>query len=195
MPEDAGLDIDFDAPPGDLDRQLAEIQAQTAGVVPDVTHKREPSEITGQVTDVRSVEFMGKKFRIADKIGLMPLLKFSAFSNVDVSDPRALSAMYAMLRDCIHPGDDPCGKCDNCRGGAEYRCQERTDRGDWSAFEDHAMITRASADDLMDVITKVMELISGRPTQQPATSSGGRRTSSGGSTGTSSGRRARGSRR
>jgi hypothetical protein len=190
MSEDAGLDIDFDAPPGELDRQLAGIQATTAGVTPDV----EQEVVPGTVTTIRSVEFLGRRFRIADKIGLMPLLKFAAFADVNVQDPRALGAMYTLLRDCIHPGCPGCGKCEFCKAGNEPACKVY-DRGDWGEFEEHAMITKADADDLMDVITKTIELIAGRPTPPPGTSSGGRRATSRGSTGTSSGRQGKASRR
>lgn len=180
MPEDAGLDIDFDK----TDRELAVIQ----GAATDIT-----ANGNGQgKTD--TVEFLDRQFRVADKIGLMPLLKFSAYADVATNDPRALGAMYALLRDCIYPGHPGCGECADCKGGAEMACGEY-DRGDWAAFEDHAMATRADADDLFGVITKVMELIAGRPTKPPVSSSPGPRRTSARSTGSSSSRRGKGSRR
>jgi hypothetical protein len=100
----------------------------------------------------------------------MPMLKFSAYADMEVQDPRALGAMYAMLKDCIVPEE-------------------------WRAFEDHAIDTQADADDLLDVITQGMQIIAGRPTEPPAASSPGQRAISGGSTASSSARRARGSRR
>jgi hypothetical protein len=184
--EEAGLDIDMDA-------ELAGIQGTVAGLVPQ-TEKAVAITPGGVAENARTVEFLGRRFRVAEKIGLMPLLKFSAFSDVAVSDPRALGAMYAMLRDCIHPGHPGCGECADCKNGSEQACPE-FDRGDWHAFEDHAMDTKADADDLMDVITATMELISGRPTKPPAASSPGRRATSGASTARSSARRARGSKR
>ena len=187
MSEEADIDIDMDA-------ELAGIQAHSAGVVPAISVETVAAPVDGEFTQVRTIELKGKSFRIADKVGLMPLLKFSAFSDLDVSDPRALGAMYAMLRDCIHPGTPACGECANCKGGIERACRE-FDPGDWPAFEEHAMITRADADDLLDVIGKVMELISGRPPEPPSTSSNGRPRSRGGSTAISSGRRGRGSKR
>jgi hypothetical protein len=183
--EEAGLDIDFDD-------ELARIQGSVAGVeAPPVTEVVVADKI---VTTDRTVEFMGKRFRIADKIGLMPLLKFSAFADVAVQDPRALGALYAMLRDCIHPGSPGCGKCADCKSGADQACAEY-DPGDWHVFEDHAMETKADADELMDVVTKVIGMVAGRPTQQPSPSSPGRPGSRAGSTARSSARRARGSRR
>lgn len=158
--QDAGLDIDFD-------RELAGIQGVVAGVEP---LPAEPVTVNGTVTQAPSVTLLGKQFRIADKVGLMPLLKFAAFSDMATSDSRALGAMYAMLRDCIHPDD-------------------------WRAFEDHATDTKADADDLLDVITKAIEAISGRPTKPSPGSQAGRRGISAGSTGSSSSRRAKASKR
>ena len=209
---EAGLDIDFDT-------ELASIQGAVAGVP-----RPEPGEVevAGKaVVSERTVEFMGRRFRIADRIGLMPLLKFSAFADVATGDPRALGALYAMLKDCIHPGNPGCGECGFCapaRCGSCRNCQmvadgedeeglpctvsrpdptgcRDFDPGDWRAFEDHACETKADADELMDVVTKVIELVAGRPTEQPSRSSSGRQPTRGGSTGRSSGRRGRGSRR
>jgi hypothetical protein len=159
---DADLDIDFDAET-DTDAELAAIQGAVTGVLP-------ADALNGKTVPARTIELLGKKFRIADKVGLMPLLKFSAFSDMDVQDSRALGAMYSMLKDCIHADD-------------------------WRAFEDHAVDAKADADDLLDVISKAIEMIAGRPTEPPAASSRGSRAISGGSTGSSSSRRAKGSRR
>jgi hypothetical protein len=158
--QDAGLDIDFD-------RELAGIQGQVAGVEP---LPAEPVVVNGTVQSAPFITLLGKRFRIADKVGLMPLLKFAAFSDMSTNDSRALGAMYAMLRDCIHPDD-------------------------WRAFEDHATDTKADADDLLDVITKAIEAIAARPTKPSPVSSAGRRGISGGSTASSSSRRAKASKR
>jgi hypothetical protein len=186
MPEDAGVDMDYD-------RELALVQGTAAKVVPG-TAVTVTANGNGKEAKAETVELLGRHFRIADKIGLMPLLKFSAFADVSTNDPRALGAMYALLRDCIHPGSPGCGECDDCKNGAEQACADY-DRGDWGAFEDHAMAVRADADDLFGVISKVMELIAGRPTKRPVSSSPGPRRTSARSTGSSSSRRAKGSRR
>jgi hypothetical protein len=111
--QDAGLDIDYDA-------ELAKIQSVASGT----SEPEHPGEavkvISGAVVDSRrTVTFMDQKFRIADKIGAMPLLKFSMYADMSVQDPKALAAMYAMLRDCIYPGTPGCGKCPRC---APERC-------------------------------------------------------------------------
>jgi hypothetical protein len=184
--EEAGLDIDFDA-------ELAAVQGSVAGLP---APSPAPVELpTGTiVTSERTVELKGRRFRIADRVGLMPLLKFSAYADMDVQDPRALGAMYAMLRDCIHPGTPACGSCAMCDAGNTTACKTY-DPGDWRAFEDWAMESKAESDDLMDVITKTIELVAGRPTPQPGPSSPGRRGTSGTSTARSSAKARRGSRR
>lgn len=165
MTQDAGLDIDFDADP---DAQLADIQGQVAAAAPDSA--MEPVALNGKTVPGRTVTLKGKPFKIAKKVGLMPMLKFSAYADMDTQDPRALGAMYAMLRDVI-------------------------DKEEWRAFEDHAVDSKADADELLDVIGTAMQLIAGRPTEPPAPSSRGRRAISGGSTGSSSARRGKASRR
>jgi hypothetical protein len=196
MSQDAGIDIDFDTDPAGLDRELARIQAQGAAAGQE---EGSPAKVVaGKVIEAGdTVEFMGRKFRIADKIGLMPLLKFSTYADVAVSDPKALAAMYAMLRDCIHPGGPGCGKddCIQCQAGNEQACPDREDKGDWDAFERHAMDTRADAEELFKVITDTMELIAGRPTGPSSPSSPGRRGISAGSTARSSARRGKGPKR
>jgi hypothetical protein len=192
MSQDAGIDLDYDDPAA-FDAELARIQADAADLA-----EPEAKEIViegGQiVTSDRTVEFMGAQFRVADTVGLMPLLKFSAHSNMSTQDAGSLSAMYSMLKDCIHPGTPACGKCQACEADQETRCTEY-DAGDWNRFEQHAIDTKADADDLLTVITNAMEVIAGRPTEQPSGSSSGRRSTRDASMARSSSRGRRGSRR
>lgn len=152
----------------DSEAAITAVQAAAEGSAPDVQ--------ADKVTLARTVPFMGKRFRIADKIGLMPLLKFAhaASSGIDTSDMRALDALYEMLRDCIHPGND-------LEPG-----QDGYDPGDWDAFTEHAVKQKADADDLFPVVTAVIELLTARPTQPPPASSPGQSATSASSTGTSS---------
>jgi hypothetical protein len=211
MPEDAGIDIDYDA-------ELARLQGQVAGVEqPPLA--AEVVVAGGIVMSGRTVEFMGRNFRIAEKVGLMPMLKFSAHAEMRTDDPGAMAAMYEMIRDCIYAGNpgcgdclfcdpDPCGECRACvsaQDGEDPACMrnfpDRTrcaeyDPGDWGEFERHAIDTKAEADDLLDVITKTIEVIAGRPTEPPAGSSPGRRSTRDASMARSSARgRPKGSRR
>jgi hypothetical protein len=139
------------------DRDLALVHARSA--------KAGGSPVTeGAVVENHdTVELLGKKFRIAERVGLMPLLKYASAADMTTEDPRALAAIYAMLKDCIYAGTPPCGDCDRCTSGSGVLCKAH-DPGDWQAFENHATDTKAGAEELLPVITQVMEIITGRPT-------------------------------
>ncbi len=170
------------------DRELAAIQRRATDVV-------QGDVVQGTVDDPHDrVKFMDREFRIADKIGAMAYLKFASASDLDTRDPRGMAALYAMLRDCIYEGHPACGDCEFCENGNDAQCTEY-ERGDWFDFENHALVTKADGEDLFKVVTDVLEVISGRPTKQPGTSSNGRRSTQARSTGRSSGGGKRASRR
>jgi hypothetical protein len=191
---EAVAELDAEARKNELDRQLALVQARGAKADGGEIDVAVVEGSVAEADDGSTVEFMGKRFRMAEKIGLMPLLKFASASDMSTEDPRALAAMYSMLKDCIYPGVPACGNCAECEAGKDTQCKEY-DRSDWPSFEDHAIETKADADELFAVISQVMEIISGRPTQPPAGSSPTRRGTRRGSTGSTSGGRGRGSRR
>lgn len=86
-------------------------------------------------------EKQGKAFRIADRVGLLPLAEFAyhAISGMDTSDMGAMAAIYEMLKDCIHPAD-------------------------WNKFRAYAKEIKADTDDLMEVVTQTTELLTANPT-------------------------------
>jgi hypothetical protein len=171
--------------PARTDRDLAVVQSaavRRAGHDSGGDDAPKSGMVTGSLD---KVTLLGKEFRIADRIGLMPLLKFSSSADVDTTDPRALSAMYTLLRDCIYEGSPACGECDQCEADQETACKSY-DRGDWAAFEEHAMLSKADAEELLDVVAKVLELVSGRPTKPRAGSLPGPRQTRRASTGSSS---------
>lgn len=89
-----------------------------------------------------------KKFRLREKVGAMAMFKWSAAAELSSDDPRALGAIYALLKSLIH-------------------------KEDWQKFEEYALNEDADAEELLDVITVALETISGRPTSQPSASSAG----------------------
>src|SRR5215472_5787333 len=99
---------------------------------------------------------MGETYRLADRVGLVPLLKFQRYAEAE--DPRAMAAMYSILQDTIHPDE-------------------------WQRFEDDAIAKKADGDDLLKVIDAMVEILTARPTGQPSGSSAGRRQISRSSTG------------
>lgn len=107
--------------------------------------------VAGTVEEGDRVEFMGQWFRMADSIGLMPLLAFanSAKKGAQSEDMDGLAAMYALIRDCIHDED-------------------------WPRFERVAMDTKAEGDDIFEVVGRVMEKLSARPRERRGNSSAGR---------------------
>jgi len=140
-----------------------------------------PVEIVGETPKPRTVEFLGEEFAIADKIGLMPLMRFAhaAKSGLDSADLEGMAAMYDMLRQCI--ADDPVfifqGR-EITRGEANDLPPEAADQvvvyGGWDEFEAHATKQRADdAGELFGVVQKVMSILSERPTSRPSDSSAG----------------------
>src|SRR5579859_4276766 len=98
------------------DRDLAVVQARAA--------QAEGAEVSeGVVTDTGKVELLGKHFRVAEKIGLMPLLKFATAADMLSDDPQALVALYCLLKDCIYEGSPACGECADCQAGNETACK------------------------------------------------------------------------
>ncbi len=135
---------------------------------------REIQGLVNGIPESETVEFKGERFRIAEKVGLMPLMRFAHASSQDMStaDMEALAAIYDMLRDCIHPGVEACGKCAACKKENPSECKQY-DAGDWRKFEAHATKTKADADELLPVVRQVIELIAARPTPEPSGSSNG----------------------
>jgi len=120
-------------------------------VVHDIQARSEGVE----VLDELSVDFLGQRFKLRDRVGLMPLMAFAqtAKSGKDTADMDALSSLYRLLRSCIHADD-------------------------WPRFEDHAEETAADADDLLKVVGDAIAAVTARPTRRPAVSSAGPPTTS-----------------
>jgi len=145
------------------------------------------------------VEFFGAEYRLAGRIPLMALLDFAQAtdSGMDSDDPRAMAVMRDLLwrcfmlappcrtceacvgtrphpDDCLMAGDGrpACGRCPACVGtpGNPEKCP-KYDGGDWAAFHLAALDHGADEVDLLDVITRVIEVASARPTRARSDSS------------------------
>lgn len=135
--------------PRTVDRELAAAQLAT-------TDKKALSEATvnaveGKVVGAKEydwVELGDEKFRLREKVGALAMFKWAAASDLASDDPRALGAIYALLKSLIH-------------------------KEDWYKFEDYALDEDKDAEELLDVITSALELISGRPTEPSSPSSAG----------------------
>jgi len=128
----------------------------------------------------RAVEFLGAEFAVAEKVGLMPLLRFAhaAKSGLDSADVEGMAALYDMLQQCIaeqpvlvrredgRPVDSPADMDDE---------DEVKMLGGWAQFEAHATKVKADDEQLIDLVQRVMTLMSERPTTQLSDSSDGLR--------------------
>ena len=105
-----------------------------------------------------------RSFRIAQSIGLMPLLRFAhaAKTGMDSEDLEGMAALYSMIQDCVDPAD-------------------------WDAFQEYATVVKAEDEDLMEFVGAAMEVISARPRKRRGSSSATAPRTSGKSKGGSSG--------
>jgi hypothetical protein len=151
-----------DVDPGE--RELTETQAAVEGVELKET-----------------VEFFGEEYRLAPKVGLMPLLKFAHAANqgVGADDMEGMAALYAIIRDVVYRGEPACGECEDCKRHPDEpaRCQY-FEAGDWDRFERAAIDEQADGDQLLDFVHEAIEQISARPTNAPSGSSSRARSTS-----------------
>lgn len=99
----------------------------------------------------RSIEFLGESFEVAEKVGLMPLMRFAAAAKrgAETESMDGLVAMYELIEQCVAPQD-------------------------WERFQQHCIAQHADEDDLLEkFVPKAIEVISGRPTERPSDSSAG----------------------
>lgn len=123
------------------------------------------------------LEFFGEKFRLADKVGLAPMIRFGHAANkgLDSDDMEGLAAMYSLIRSVIHrpPLADEHGMQRRDENGRKLR-----DESEWQRFMDLADDELADGDDIMGFVNKAMEVMAARPTKPREISSGGSRPTS-----------------
>ena len=163
--------MEYEAEYGDADERAAV----------ELQHATDP-ELSGEIiSPSRVITLAGEDFRVAEKVGLMPLLKFSHAANLRSDDEKAYAAMYEILRDVILEDEPPCGKCAGCKAAAPApaaRDCQFAEEGDWDRFQQHAVECKADADELLDVVSQAIKVISARPTGSPSDSSNGQRSTS-----------------
>lgn len=122
-------------------------------------------ELTGEViSPARVITLDGTEFRVSEKVGLMPLLKFSHAANLRTDDERAYAALYEILRDVICEGEKPCGDCPGCTSDGDCAV---ADPGDWGKFQQHAVDCKADADQLLDVVSQAIKVIAEPKPKRP----------------------------
>jgi hypothetical protein len=124
---------------------------------PEVTTADVQDDVEGvPLDDTNSLEFKGRRFRLAQSIGLMPLLKFAynAKQGLTSDDMEGLAAMYLLIRSCI----------DRSRPNEETPSE-------WELFEQYAIDTDADGEDLSGMINRAVQVISSRPPKRRGDSS------------------------
>lgn len=113
------------------------------------------------VTD--KVEFLGAEFRMGERVGLMPMMRYARVAKrldeLEKSGGEAdgdqfvemFDATLSLLEQCVHPDD-------------------------WSRFERHSTEQGADQEEFMEFAGRVMAALSDRPTGPRSVSSSGPRT-------------------
>lgn len=117
-----------------------------------------------------TVEFFGEKFRLAPRVGMMPLLAFgnAAKRGLDSDDFEGMAAMYRMIRAVIYR---PVLTDDHGQKRVDENGRALRDESEWSRFQEVADDELAEGEDIMGFVNKAMEVMSARPTQRPGISS------------------------
>lgn len=127
-----------------------------------------------------TIEFRGQTYRVAEKIGLAPLIRFGklAKSGADSGDMGSLAVMYDVLDQCFASQCDSCGSWDQValltRDEAAACCADRKPATvEFDRFMDAATVGRWDDEEILEVVGKVMEALADRPTGRPSASSAG----------------------
>jgi len=124
--------------------------------------------------DTNSIEFMGRRFGLAESIGLMPLLKFAhaAKTGLTSDDMEGLSAMYLLIRSCL---DRSKAQAVDPQTGEPLTDEAGEPVWDgpsqWEQFELHAIESDADGEDLSAMINQAVQVVSARPRKRRGDSS------------------------
>lgn len=120
------------------------------------------------------LDFLGEPFRLAERVGMMPLLAFANASKqgLDSDDMEGMAAMYALIRDVID--QSRVQKTDPETGepavdGAGAPVYEGP--SEWQRFERFCMEQQAEGEELMEFIGRAMGVIAARPRKRRGISS------------------------
>jgi len=122
------------------------------------------------------VEFMGEKFRLADKVGIMPMLAFANASKkgLDSDDMEGLAAMYSLIRSVIWRPP----LYENGQRVVDDDGHPQRDEREWDRFARLADDEQAEGEDVMDFVSEAMSVIAARPRKPRGLSSGSSRRTS-----------------
>jgi hypothetical protein len=125
------------------------------------------------VDDGNSIEFLGGRFRLAESIGLMPLLKFAhaAKTGLTSDDMEGLSAMYLLIRSCLDRSQAQATGPDGSPQFNEDGTPVWAGPSEWDRFELHAIEQNADGEDLSEFINQAVQVVSARPRKRRGGSS------------------------
>lgn len=121
--------------------------------------------------DYDMVEFFGQKFRLAERVGIMPMLAFGNASKngLDTDDMDGLAAMYRLIRSVIHR---PALFDEHGHRVVDENGKTLRDESEWLRFEQVAEDELAEGEDVMGFVNQAMELMSARPRKPRSLSAG-----------------------
>lgn len=125
-----------------------------------------------------TVEFKGETYRIAEKVGLAPLIRFGKLAKMgdDSADMTSLAIMYDLLDQCFASTCSACGSWDQAalltRDAAAACCEKREPvTVEFDRFMDTATAQRWDHEEILEVVGKVLEALADRPPSRPSASS------------------------
>lgn len=123
--------------------------SQTASSLPPVVVDDEVAALLDD-DGLDRIEFLGRRFLLAPKIGAMPILRFGhlAKNGASVDDLEAFGVVYDVIFEAI-------------------------DDSERDAFAQYATEQHADMDDLLMLVHKSIEVMGARPTRRPSDSSDG----------------------
>jgi hypothetical protein len=130
--------------PAGGDRRSAAAQLNQADQEARVAKAKRATDLHGALT----APLAGKDFRLAENVGIMPLMEWAASSDVDVASADGLRAVYYVLKDAVHEDE-------------------------WAEFRKFARDEKLEATELLDFANAALEALAGRPTEEPSGSSDG----------------------
>jgi hypothetical protein len=88
-----------------------------------------------------SVPLRKREFRLAEDVGIMPLMEWAAASDRDVASADGLRAVFYVLQDAVHEDD-------------------------WAEFRKFAREEKVDAGELLEFANAALEALAGRPTEE-----------------------------
>lgn len=127
------------------DTRAARSQMKTADQSARVSKETRSDEGKGGIL---TAPLRDREFRLADDVGIMPLMEWAAASDQDVASAAGLRAVFYVLQDAVHADD-------------------------WHEFKRYSREEKLDATELLEFANAALEALAGRPTEAATGSSTG----------------------